>query len=156
MTMFLINVLMAILWMFLWGSFDIYTLLAGMLLGYFTLGLFSRTISDDRYGGRVWRLMRFFVYFVRILVKANWDVAKVVLKPGFNEQCRIIRYPIAGLTDLEITSLANAITLTPGTLSIDVSNDKDWLYIHCMIGHDKQAVIKDIDDLRNHVLEDFI
>ena len=156
MRMFFINVLLAIVWMFMWASFEPYTFVVGLLVGYAVLGLLSRTLAEETYGGKLWRLMRFLVYFIRILVKANWDVAKAVLKPGFGEQSRIIRYPVGDLDDVQLTVLANAITLTPGTLSMDVSNDKQWLYIHSMIGHDRQAVMNDIDDLRQRILEDFL
>jgi multicomponent Na+:H+ antiporter subunit E len=47
-------------------------------------------------------------------------------------------------TNLEITLLANLITLTPGTLSLDVSDDRKVLYVHAMYLSDKQAFIDDI------------
>lgn len=156
MKFFLINIFMAILWMFLWGAFDIYTLLTGMVIGYFLLGPLSSIVQHETYDGKLWRLLRFFVYFIRILVKANWDVAKVVIKPGFKEECRIIRYSVKSLNDLQITTLAHAITLTPGTLSLDISNDNQWLYVHCMLGQDRQAVTNDIDELRERILKDFL
>jgi multicomponent Na+:H+ antiporter subunit E len=156
MKMFLLNVLLAVVWMFMWGAFDPWTFVAGLLLAYVMLSLLSRTIPGETYGGRLGRLIRFVVYFIRILVKANWDVAKVVLKPGFHEKSSIIRYPVGDLTDVQLTVLANAITLTPGTLSMDVSEDRQWLYVHCMIGHDREALMNDIGDLRRRILEEFL
>jgi multicomponent Na+:H+ antiporter subunit E len=169
--MFLLNVLLALAWMFLWSSFDVWTLGAGLLLGFVVLAPISamnqkrKAAGGDSgpssaipksYASRSWRLIRFGVYFIRILVKANWDVAKVVLTPGFGQKSCIIRYPVGDLSDLQLTVLANAITLTPGTLSMDVSDDKTWLYVHCMIGHDREALMNDITDLRNRILEDFL
>jgi multicomponent Na+:H+ antiporter subunit E len=156
MKMFLLNVLLAVVWMLLWGAFDPWTFSAGLVLGYIMLSLLGRTITGETYGGRLGRLIRFSLYFVRILVKANWDVAKVVLTPGFNQQSSIIRYPVGDLTDVQLTVLANAITLTPGTLSMDVSQDRQWLYVHCMIGHDRQALMNDIGELRQRILEEFL
>jgi multicomponent Na+:H+ antiporter subunit E len=62
------------------------------------------------------------------------------MKPG------IIGIPLDAETDLEITLLANFITLTPGTLSLDVSTDKKTLYIHAMYVEDKEAFIRSIKD----------
>ena len=56
----------------------------------------------------------------------------------------IIGYPLEAKTDIEITLIANCITLTPGTLSLDVSEDKSLLYIHCMYVDSKEEVIQSI------------
>jgi multicomponent Na+:H+ antiporter subunit E len=60
------------------------------------------------------------------------------LAPGF------IAFPLTARSDAEITLLANLITLTPGTLSVDVSDDRSTLYIHAITVGDKQALIADI------------
>jgi len=58
----------------------------------------------------------------------------------------IIEYPLDAKSDLEITLLANVITLTPGTLSLDVSGDRKVLYVHGMYVHDKEEFIRGIKD----------
>jgi len=54
--------------------------------------------------------------------------------------------PLQARTDFEISALAILISLTPGTLSLDVSADKRVLYIHAMFAEDEEAVRKDIQD----------
>jgi multicomponent Na+:H+ antiporter subunit E len=56
----------------------------------------------------------------------------------------IIAYPLTVTTDAQITLLANMITLTPGTLSVDVSDDRKWLYVHAIDVASKEALIGDI------------
>ena len=73
-------------------------------------------------------------------------VARDVLRPGFNFQPGIIAYPLTTQDDFQITLLANLITLTPGTLSVDVSSDKTTLYIHAMHAHDPEGLKRDIRD----------
>lgn len=154
MRLFLFNILLAVLWMFMWGLFDIYSLAAGFLLGYLLLGTISRTMPGEAYGVKGWRLLSFSAYFLRILIKANIQVAREIITPGYQMTPRFIRYPIDGMTDFQITSFANAITLTPGTLSADVSDDKRYLYVHCMYARDRQEAVKDLDELRDRMVQE--
>jgi len=154
MRLFLLNILMAVLWMCMWGLFDIYSLAAGFALGYLLLGIVSRTMPGESYGTKGWKLLSFTAYFLRILVKANLQVAREIITPGFQMTPRFIRYPVDGMSDFQITSLANAITLTPGTLSADISDDKRHLYVHCMYAQNRQDAIKDLDELRNRMIKE--
>ncbi len=152
MKLFLLNILLALLWAFTWGTFDLYTLAAGFVLGYLLLGLYSRVTAVEGYGTKVIELLGFAVYFVRILIKANWQIAREVLSPGWSQQPRIIRYSVAGLSDVQVTTLANAITLTPGTLVIEISPDGQYLYIHCMYAKDPAGAVAELDELRDKLL----
>ena len=66
---YLTNVFLAVLWMLLWGAFDIYYLVAGFMLGYLLLGLVSRRGDGRGYGTKGWKLISFALYFVRILIR---------------------------------------------------------------------------------------
>jgi len=154
MNLFLLNILLAVLWMFMWGIFDIYSIIAGFVLGYLLLGIVSRTMPGESYGIRGIHFLSFWAYFIRILIKANLQVAKEIITPGYQMTPRFIRYPIAGLTELQTTSLANAITLTPGTLTADISDDNRYLYIHCMYAKDTHLAIQELDELRDKMLKE--
>ena len=73
-------------------------------------------------------------------------VAFVVLHPNLKSVLKpaIVAVPLTVKSDAEITLLANLITLTPGTLSIDVSEDRRLLYVHVLHLADRQALIADI------------
>jgi multicomponent Na+:H+ antiporter subunit E len=72
------------------------------------------------------------------------------LKPG------IIAYPLKVDRDFEITILANLITLTPGTLSVDVSDDRRILYVHAMDASDPEATKRDIaEGFERKIMEAF-
>ena len=70
------------------------------------------------------------------------------MTPTFYMTPGIVSVPLDVKTDLEITILANVISLTPGTLSLDVSNDRTVLYVHSMY-------IKDKDDFINSIKNGF-
>jgi multicomponent Na+:H+ antiporter subunit E len=65
----------------------------------------------------------------------------------------VIAMPLDAQTDGEITIVANLISLTPGTLSLDVSSDKKVLYIHVMYLDDRDAVIRSIKALEARALQ---
>jgi multicomponent Na+:H+ antiporter subunit E len=154
MKMLLLNILLAILWMAMWDAFDLWTLGSGLVLGYLVLGLFSRTIKGRGYGSKLWALISFVAYFLRILIKANLQVAWEITTPGFTMQPRIVRYKVDHLTDVQLTTLASAISLTPGTLSVDVSDDQQYLYVHAMYARSRQDAIRDLDELQKRLMKE--
>lgn len=87
----------------------------------------------------VWRWVRrvpwilaFLGYFVWELVLANLRVAGEVLTPGFSMTPGIVRVPTQTRNDWEVMLLANAISMTPGTLSLEVSDDGRELFVHTL------------------------
>ena len=77
-------------------------------------------------------LVELIVFFIYELVKASTIVAHEVIKPSNTIQPGIIAVPLDTKTDLEITIFSSMVTLTPGTLSLDVSADKSHLFVHAM------------------------
>ena len=150
---FLLNLFLAALYMAMQNSVTLLDAIAGLIIGMFIVGLVARATGGG-YLARLWALVKFAAYFLYILVKANLQVAWEVVTPGFTMTPRIIRYDTAGLTDGQLTTLANAITLTPGTLSADVSESGDTLYIHCMYAADRAAAIAEIDGLRRRLMQE--
>src|SRR5690625_7204134 len=72
----------------------------------------------------------FLGFFIKELVKANFKVAFDVATPLWYMKPGVIALPITAETDVEITILANFISLTPGTLILDVSSDRRGLFSH--------------------------
>jgi len=147
MTRFLLNLALALVWCALTGLLTTWNFLAGALVGAAIISVYSRAIGAAPYLGRAWTLLQCLLHFLRLMIRANLQVAWEVLTPQMHMQPRIIRYPVEGLTETHRTALASAITLTPGTLSVEVSPDGRWLYIHCMYGRDREATVRDLDDL---------
>lgn len=142
----------AVIWMFLWDAFNIPTLLVGLGMAALLVAIFGRGFGTVGKLPRIGRFIAFLGYFIRILVIANWQVAKLVLSPGMPIHPRIIRYDVSALSPAQLTTLASAITLTPGTLSTDLSPDRRFLYVHCLNAADRDRAILDIDDLRDRLL----
>ena len=90
------------------------------------------------------RWISLIAMFVRELILSALKVAWLVLQPRMRIRPAIIAYPLTVMTDAQITLLANMITLTPGTLSVDVSADRKTLYIHAIDVASKEALIGEI------------
>lgn len=88
--------------------------------------------------------VRFILIFSWEILVANLRVAHDVLTPGFRSKPGVIAIPLNCKRDIEITALAIVLSLTPGTLALDVSPDKKFLYIHAMFILDKEKLIKEI------------
>jgi len=94
---------------------------------------------------RIGYALRYLSIFLRALIKANIDVARVVLTPGMNFRPGFLCVPMKAETDFEITVLANSITLTPGTITVHVARSQREIIIHALdLGDDPQAVRDDV------------
>lgn len=147
MTFFALNVLLALVWASLWDSFTPVDLISGYLFGYVALWLARRLASgeqEERYFRVLPQVFILFAYFVKELVKSCLMVARDCISPRPRLSPAVFRFPIGPKSDLEIFVLANLITLTPGTLTLDVTEDKDALIIHSIYAEDTDAVIEDL------------
>jgi multicomponent Na+:H+ antiporter subunit E len=82
--------------------------------------------------------------FIKELILSALRVAWLAVQPRIAIRPAIVAYPLTVTTDAQITLLANMITLTPGTLSVDVSDDRKWLYVHAIDTESKEALIGSI------------
>ncbi len=139
---FLMNLLLSFIWVALTGSLFYSNFIFGYLLGFGVLWIMNRNESDQRYFYRVPKIISFFFFFLYELIKANVQVAYDVITPKYFFKPGIVRYPVNTTTDFEINILATFISLTPGTLIIDISDDKKAIYIHVMYLKDKDQFIK--------------
>ncbi len=154
--LFLINILLALAWGAVSGSFSEVNLAFGFVLGFGALFLIREQVGTNSYFQRFRKALALAVLFVYELVLSAWRVAMIVLQPTIKLQPGIIALPLTVDRDFEITMLANLITLTPGTLSVDVSEDRKTLYVHCIDVPDPQATIDDIKNgFERKILEVF-
>ncbi len=113
----------------LWSIEEIiFGLILSVLAGFVGKNLFAkksfRMLNPVRWGA----FIVYLFYFFYEMAKANFDVAYRVLTGKINPG--IVRISPGLKTDLGNAMLANSITLTPGTLSVDIDEDSNDLYIH--------------------------
>lgn len=156
MNLLLANVLLALIWAAVTGLFSLPNIVFGFLLGAFALSLIRDQVGTGGYFTRLRRVIMLCLVFLYELVMSSVRVAITVLSPNMNLKPGIFAYRLKVDHDFEITFLANLITLTPGTLSVDVSDDKRFLYIHALDCSDLEATRHDIaTNFERRILEAF-
>ncbi|MFN3131157.1 Na+/H+ antiporter subunit E [Roseibium sp.] len=84
--------------------------------------------------------------FIIELVKASVDVTVAVLSNKQKLKPAIVAVPLDLRTDMGITTLANIVSLTPGTTSLHISDDRKMLYVHVLDRESDEDVIRSIKD----------
>lgn len=165
------NILLALVWVALTGDMSPANLILGFVLGIVLLWIGQRVVGAENYftSEAAWsstgaiitqlvRVLRFLSFFLLEVIVANIDVMLSVLSPRLSYlRPAIIALPLDVDSDNEITLLANMITLTPGTLSLDVSADRRTLYVHCVFVDDpedkKQELKQSLERLIDEVVD---
>ncbi len=142
----LLNLLIAFIWMFFHSAWNFGTFVLGYLVGLGLLFVLRRFLPGELYFRRAYAIMKLLLLFLKELILSSWFVAKEVLRPKLNIRPGIIAVPTRLRNDWEITTFACLITLTPGTLALEVSPEGDVLYIHSMDIPDTEEVVKQMKD----------
>ncbi|SEP77758.1 multicomponent Na+:H+ antiporter subunit E [Devosia sp. YR412] len=137
---------LALLWAAMTGSFSGLNLLLGAAIGTLAVLLLRKSLAQPRAVHKLRMAVSLAGLFLRELALSAVRVAIVVLTPNLKSALHpeIVAFPLSVRSDAEITLLANLITLTPGTLSIDVSADRSVLYVHVLTASTSQNVIVEI------------
>lgn len=127
------NILLAVAWAALRGEFSLPELVLGYALGYATLSALARGgVLSSAYRNKVRAVIFLFGFLLRQFVVANVKMAIDVMAPKHRIRPGIVRVPLDATDDYELLLLSTLINLTPGSIALDVSNDRSVLYVHVM------------------------
>ena len=144
-TFFLINLLVAVTLPFFITLFGApWDQLITFLVAYIVLGLFDRGYLRALFWGVI-----FLLYLLWQIVLSNIILAWLIIQPKPKLDPGIIGVPLSLTTGLEITMLASAITLTPGTISVDLGVDSEGsniLFVHNLTVQDPEAYRVSVQD----------
>ncbi len=145
MNLFLLNLILALVWAAVTASFAPGNLAFGFVLGFIALWL-VRHRFEARNWNRPARIVQLIWLFLAELFLSAFRVARDTISPRMGFRPAIIAVPLDVDKDVDIMLLANLISLTPGTLSVDVSADRTTLYVHAMNVTDPEALRREIKD----------
>ncbi|MEK4423700.1 Na+/H+ antiporter subunit E [Solibacillus sp. FSL K6-1523] len=153
---FILNLFIAALWFLLKddpnASFT--TFMSGFFIGILILYAMHRFFGMQFYLGRVLKVLKLILLFIQELVLSSLSVLKQILQPQLNITPGIFTYETRLRGDWEITVLALLLTLTPGSVVMEVSEDGSVFYIHAMdIEESKETVLKSIGKFEQAILE---
>ncbi len=138
------NILLMALWVASTGDFGYGNILIGFALGYLVLWWMSPLLGRTSYFRKLPLTIGFAFVLAWEIFKANLRVAWDVVTPTRYRRPGIVAVPLDAETDLEIAVLANLITLTPGSLCIDLGEDRRVMYVHAMFVDDPEQVRKEV------------
>ncbi|WP_254764403.1 Na+/H+ antiporter subunit E [Natrinema marinum] len=156
-----VGVVFATLWVFVRGlplspSSLVGGFLAGLLVGLPVAFVFRRLYADRIDLGRGIRALPYAGLYLGAftweLLRANVDVAYRVLSPGMPIEPEVILVPLRIESDVAITVIANSITITPGTVTLDYDEETNALYVHGVDGRDPEAIAEPIRTWEDYAL----
>jgi multicomponent Na+:H+ antiporter subunit E len=154
MNVFLLNIFLALGFSAVMGQPNLSGFLSGFIVGYIALWLTKPLYGRTRYFERLPKVIGLISFFGKELLVSNLRVLWDVITPRHISRPGIIGIPLDARSDTEIMLVANLISLTPGTLSLDLSEDRRVLYIHVMFLEDIEMTRQQIKQgLEKRVLE---
>ncbi|MDI9244800.1 Na+/H+ antiporter subunit E [Marinobacter sp. CHS3-4] len=140
-----LSLLLFVVWQFLSDGVSGASVVMGLVLAW-TIPLITHGFWPERPAFiRAWKLPGYMGIVLMDIVLASVSVAKLILS-GRNPKPAFVSYPLTLDHPLAITILASTISLTPGTVSADVSDDQKLLLIHALDAESDDEVIKDIHE----------
>lgn len=107
-------------------------LFIGFAMGAAATAILGPLVGNKDYPRRMWGVTRASLEFIRDLTMCNLQIAWDVITPTDHYAPQMVMVPVDDLSDVEMTILSSMITLTPGTLSIDLDEARRHLIVHAM------------------------
>ena len=143
----LANLSLAIVWMAMTNDFSATNFLEGFVLAYLMVAIAERSHSPTRYIGKGRKIMLLVLVFFRELILASLRVVRSVFMPRSALNPGVVAIKLDLQTPFEIMLLGHMITLTPGTLTLDVDPEEKIIYVHTMeLGESVEAFRRSIKD----------
>jgi multicomponent Na+:H+ antiporter subunit E len=140
-------------WLLLQGTLTIANVLGGLILGGFLAWVFP--VSDPRVHHRLhpWAFLRFIGFVLASLVLSSWEVIKIIVRPTPTSlRSGIVRVRLEHESPITTTIVANAVTLTPGTMTLTARLDPAELHIHALGLGDPEEFRASVHDLERRTV----
>lgn len=146
MKSFGINLLIAVIWLLLSAEPSVIAFAMGFLLGFVLLAVFQRVLGSRDYMRRVFALGRFLLVFAWEFLVANANVVWIVLlRSKESLHPNFITYDVTGLKPFEVLLLSYCISLTPGSTTVQVTDDFRTLVLHTLDADNPSVVRARLD-----------
>lgn len=152
----LLNIMIAFLWILLMdeGKLRFTTFFMGFLVGMLIIFLTHRFFGTQFYMRRLYACFKLLFIFVSELIQSSVLVLKQILSPKLKIQPGIFRYETVLRTDLEITMISLLLTLTPGSVVVEVMPDESVLFVHAMdVEKERGAILKQLKNFEKAIME---
>lgn len=142
-------------WVTLWGDLSVANVLGGLAVSAVTLLLVGPRRKPLAVTARPLATIRFVAAFLAALVKSSVQVAWEVVTPGDQRDAGVVAIPLQSRSPAIVTVVANTVSLTPGTLTVEATVDPPMLYVHMLHVRDVVAARQDVRRFERLALEAF-
>jgi len=150
----LLNLLIGAVWMLLHDKWDFRTFVVGYFIGFLIVFGLRRFFPTPFYGKKSWAILKLLFLFIKELFFSTLVVIRQVTRPKLNIQPGIFRVETKLKSDWEITLLSNLITLTPGSVVMEVAPEEGVFYIHAMdMTEFQNSIIRSKERFEDAILE---
>lgn len=142
-------VVLFVFWLLLSGYFEPFLITAGAGAAIGVVLLARRMDVIDHEGHPVhlgWRALHYWPWLAKEIVKSAWDVARIVVTPRLPISPRLVRARTSQKTPVGVVTYANSITLTPGTISVEVGSGE--ILVHALTRESAQGLLEGEMDRR--------
>jgi len=150
---------LTVVWVALWGDLSLANLLGGLVVATAVLVLLPLPATPGHGHVRPLPAVRLAVVFLRDLGKANvvvaWQVLRVATGLGRPLSPGVVACPLRGRSDRLTTVVANMVSLTPGTLTVEIDRRDALIYVHALDLSSVEALRGEVRDLEARVIEAF-
>lgn len=147
---------LTLVWVALWESLTVANLLGGLAVAALVTALVPLRRGGDGIAFRPFATVRLFGFFAWELIKASAQVAWEIVTPGDNTSPAVVSVPLTSTAPGIITMVANMVSLTPGTLTIDVDTaTPPTLFIHVLHHPSGSSTLSDVQRLEALTLSAF-
>jgi multicomponent Na+:H+ antiporter subunit E len=133
---------LTLVWVLMWGTFSVASIVGGVVVAVLVTALFRLPLALDRLPLRPLRLLGLLLYLVYDLVVSGAEVSWQVLRHGPGARGAIMAVPLISSSDLVVTAMANALSLSPGTMALQIDHDNDVWYVYALGPRDRAGVEK--------------
>lgn len=150
----LLNLLIAMVWMLLNEAWTVPAFAVGVIIGMIIVFLLRRFFPTPFYGRKLWSILKLLYLFIVELVKSSITVIRQVTRPKLNIEPGIFRTETILKSDWEITLLSMLITLTPGSVVMEVDPRAGVMFIHAMDASEfKNSIMKSKHRFERAIIE---
>ena len=133
---------LTVVWVLLWGTFTPASIVGGVLVAVLVAVLFRMPPTTDRLPLRPLRLLGLVGYLAYDLVVSGAEVSWQVLRHGPRAEGAILAVPLLSSSDRVVTVMANAVSLSPGTMALQLDPAHDVWYVYTLGPRDRAGVTR--------------
>jgi len=130
-------------------------LAVGLPVAFVVRRMYPRDLDLTRIPAAIPPGLAYFLVFAKELVLANVEVAYRVLSPSMPIDPEMLEIPLRVESDMGVTTIANSITMTPGTLTMDYDEERNALYVHAIYCEDPADLVDPIRSWEDYALQIF-